>query len=427
MTHERPDAAQFLAPAPRDGRPQCCIAPMDVSMTLQRSVPSYVGAMLLGLVACAPVDTDELTRASVYGGAGGALAGAGAGGQASGASGGTAGVGGGAAGTGSSAQGGGVPTSGSAGDPGIGGGGAGATGTGGAVESGGAGMTASGAGGLPSGGGAGAGGAAGGGAGAENGAGAQGGAGAGTGGVPAAGTAGTAGALAGCPAGAFMCEGFEAHPAGAAPGGTWTRDARGGGQILVETSRPFSGSKGLHVTGTMNADRANIRTPLAVAADTVFVRFMMYTAGYPSSSGVHTRLLRLGTTAGTAAGTPENSYAFANYNGTAIEKVNSIYLRDTGTHLNDAGVKNRWVCWEFEIDKTGGVGKVKPHIWLDGRELPLSPAGSSSHGMTSTSWDPIPIEVLILGLDGFQSDPVRADFWVDDLVVHSQRVGCPSP
>ena len=132
---------------------------------------------------------------------------------------------------------------------------------------------------------------------------------------------------------------------------------RAGGQITVDTSRPFSGQKALHVTGMMNSDKAYIQTPLAITATTIFVRFMMYTAGYPSSSGVHTRLLRIGTAAGTAAGTAENSYSLSSYNGTAIEKVNSIYLRDTGTHFNDAGNKNRWICWEFEIDKTGGSGK----------------------------------------------------------------------
>ena len=104
----------------------------------------------------------------------------------------------------------------------------------------------------------------------------------------------------------------------------------GGGQITVDTSRPFSGQKALHVTGMMNSDKAYIQTPLAITATTIFVRFMMYTAGYPSSSGVHTRLLRIGTAAGTAAGTAENSYSLSSYNGTAIEKVNSIYLRDTG-------------------------------------------------------------------------------------------------
>ncbi len=261
-------------------------------------------------------------------------------------------------------------------------------------------------------------------------AGAAGGTAAGAAGGTAAGAAGgtAAGGATGpgCPSGALFCEGFEAQTAGAAPGGTWTPTVLAGGQITVDTSRPFSGQKALHVTGMMNSDKAYIQTPLAITATTIFVRFMMYTAGYPSSSGVHTRLLRIGTAAGTAAGTAENSYSLSSYNGTAIEKVNSIYLRDTGTHFNDAGNKNRWICWEFEIDKTGGAGKVTPHIWVDGRQLSLSVAGSATHGKTSPSWDPIPIEVLVMGLDGFQPDPVRADFWIDDLVVNSQRVGCPA-
>lgn len=388
-------------------------------MNLERLLVTQVGSVLLGLVACAPAVIDEPWSPPASAGAGGALAGAGAGGLVGGAG----DAGGAPAGSDSGAQGGEPPTA--AGGAAIGGGDAGSAGAGAGVGGGGAGGAASGAGGAASGtGGEPVGGAAGT-SGGNGGSGESGGA--GSGGGPAGGTAGTGGtADAGCPAGAFLCEGFEGYAEDAPPGGSWTRDARGGGQINVETSRPHSGAKALHVTGTMNADRANISTALAIGADTVFVRFMMYTAGYPSSSGVHTRLLRLGTSAGTAAGTPENSYALASYNGTAIEKVNSIYLRDTGTHFNDAGVKNRWVCWEFEIDKTGGVGNVKPHIWVDGRELPLAAAGSASHGMTSPSWDPISIEVLVLGLDGFQSDSVRADFWIDDLVIHSQRVGCPA-
>jgi len=214
--------------------------------------------------------------------------------------------------------------------------------------------------------------------------------------------------------------------AGAAPGASWKATVRNAGVINVETARPFSGRNALHVTGMMAADRAYVEMPMLTAAKTIHVRFMMYTLSYPSSSGVHTRLLRIGTAVGTAAGTAENSYGLASYNGTSIEKVNSIYLRSTSTHFNDDALKNRWVCWEFEIDKTGGMGKVVPHIWVDGKELGLSVAGSASHGMTSPSWDPIPIEVIVMGLDGFQPDPVRADFWIDDLIVNSQRVGCPA-
>jgi hypothetical protein len=365
---------------------------------------------LLAPAACQPtteavhqgmsVDAAAGSTGGSTAGAGGAVGGAGPGGSA-GPGGNVASGGGGGSGDGGTAGSGGIPPGrGGAAAGGVGGDAAGGAGTGG-------------------GGAAGSAGAAGmGGRGGASGAGAAG----GGGGAGAAG--GGSGAM--CPNGAFVCEGFEAYPLDAPPGGTWTRDVRGGGQINVGSARPFSGAKALHVTGMMNADRANLQMPVAIPAETVFVRFMMYTLGYPSSSGVHTRLLRLGTKAGAAAGSPDSSYALASYNGTAIEKVNSIYMRSTSTHFNDAAVKDRWVCWEFEIDKTGGVGKVAPRIWLDGRELSLASAGSSSHGGTSWSWDPIAIELLIMGLDGFQADPVRADFWIDDLVVHSQRVGCPN-
>lgn len=376
-------------------------------MNLDRALATHVVSLLLCLAACAPTAMDEPPAAS------GGMAGTGgmSGGTDSSGRGGEAGST--AAGSNAGGRGGDTPSTGGIGGSIAGGSGAGAgLGPGGTASGGDAGA-GGGAGSIP--------GTAGSSAGAGGGSGGSAGAGAGASGASNGGSGGV-----GCPGGAFLCEGFEIYAEGASPTEPWTRDVRGAGQINVESSRPFAGAKALHVTGTMNTDRANIRRSLPITANTVFVRFMMYTGGYPSSSGVHTRLMRLGTSAGAAQGTPDSSYSFASYNGTAIEKVNSIYLRNTATHLNDAAVKNRWVCWEFEIDKTGGVGKVAPHIWLDGRELALAAAGSSSHGMTSASWDPIPIEVLILGLDGFQADSVRADFWIDELVIGSQRVGCPS-
>lgn len=249
----------------------------------------------------------------------------------------------------------------------------------------------------------------------------------GSGGTNAAGMAGAAGSAgavgAGCAGDAILCEGFEQYTPAAAPNGSWTASQRGNGKIVVDTTRAFSGKQSLHVTGKMNADRANISKVIQTESPTAYVRFMFYAAGYPASSGVHTRLMRIGA-ANAASGNPDSSYSLASYNGTAIEKVNSIYLRDTGTKLNAPNTLNRWNCWEFAIDKSGGVGKVKVQIWLDGRELPLSPAGSSSHGMTSPSWDPIPFESFMLGLDGFQADEQAADFWIDDLLVTPQRVGC---
>ena len=202
----------------------------------------------------------------------------------------------------------------------------------------------------------------------------------GSGGGAAAGHAGTAS----CPSGTFICEDFEAYPAGAAPNGIWSKNTRAGGTIAVDATRAFSGTNALHVTGTINGDAAHITTPISGTGNTTFVRFMMYTLGYPSSSGVHSHLARIGTVGDSG---PDSAYSLSSFNGTAIEKVDSIYLRDTSTHLNDANMKNRWVCLEFEIDKTGGIGKVVPHIWVDSKELTLAPAGSSTHAGTSSSWE----------------------------------------
>lgn len=257
----------------------------------------------------------------------------------------------------------------------------------------------------------------------------------GSGGVPmeggsgVGGFAGTAGGAVGgdsndpCSSDAIVCEDFERYPTASTPAGGWTAALRGEGKILVDTMRAFGGKQALHVTGRMNQDHANISRPIQTKSATAFVRFMYYPTSYPASAGVHTRLARLGT-AQAATGNPYTSYSLASYNGIAIERVNSIYLRDTSTKLNDAKLLNRWSCLEFGLDMSGGVGKVKVQIWVDGRELTLSPAGSASHGQTSSSWDPLALEVFMLGLDGYQDDTQPADYWIDDVLVTPQRVGC---
>jgi hypothetical protein len=220
-----------------------------------------------------------------------------------------------------------------------------------------------------------------------------------------------------------VCENFDQYPAASAPAGGWTAALRGDGKIVVDTAQAFSGKQSLHVTGKMNQDRANVSRPIQTASPTAYVRFMYYVKSYPASSGVHTRLARLGTMQA-ASGNPYTSYSLAAYNGIAIERVNSIYLRDTGTKLNDPKLLNRWSCLEFMVDMSGGAGKVKVDIWIDGKVLTLSPAGSSSHGQTDPTWDPLAFEVFMLGLDGYQADPEVADYWIDDISVTPQRVGC---
>ena len=94
--------------------------------------------------------------------------------------------------------------------------------------------------------------------------------------------------------------------------------------------------------------------------------------------------------------------------------------------MNDPNLTNKWTCWEFGIDKTGGAAKVKVELRVNGNALTLAKAGSSEHGMTPPEWNPIPFELFMLGLDGFQNDSLAADFWIDELLVTPERVGCPA-
>ena len=86
---------------------------------------------------------------------------------------------------------------------------------------------------------------------------------------------------------------------------------------------------------------------MAIDSKTVWVRFMMYTVQGFREPGLSEicPLMRLGT----PTGPPwqlERPQLFATYNGTAIEKVNTVLQRkNTATKLNDSANKNRWICW----------------------------------------------------------------------------------
>ena len=194
----------------------------------------------------------------------------------------------------------------------------------------------------------------------------------------------------GCPSGALFCEGFEAQPAGATPGGTLDTDGacrradyrRHVAAVLRSKGpsrhRADRHRQGLHPNAPGDHRHHHLR-PVHDVHSRLSLQQLEFT---PASCALGPRR--------TAAGTAENSYSLSSYNGTAIEKVNSIYLRDTGTHFNDAGTRTVGSAGNSRSTRPEGAGKVTPHIWVDGRQLSLSVAGSASHGMTSPSWDPIP-------------------------------------
>jgi hypothetical protein len=260
-------------------------------------------------------------------------------------------------------------------------------------------------------------------------------AGAGTAGV--AGTTGTAGAgpSAVCPAGALLCDDFESYTLNTAPSGKWKVTNVGLPTTVVDDMHAFSGTKAAHFHGKVDNNRqytfmtAEQAPIFPVASEKLFVRFMLLITQWPSSTATHTRLAWVGTTQ--ALSTPQQGfdgagYVLCNYNGVAIERLDSGFFRNTATNLREPTRVGKWACFEMEIDNTGGpppggVGAALPHIFEADKEYTLALAGDKS-----VAWNGVKFEALQFSLWSPQTDTVTADYWIDDVVMSTQHIGCPA-
>jgi len=94
----------------------------------------------------------------------------------------------------------------------------------------------------------------------------------------------------------------------------------------------------------------------------------------------------------------------------------------------------KWLCWEWEFDGTAD----EAHLWVDGQpmsEIDAVKSGKQCQGpgfmgrpMTATyRWEsPVVFDKLIIGWEQYQDTPAQ-EAWIDDVVVGTERVGCPSP
>jgi len=225
-----------------------------------------------------------------------------------------------------------------------------------------------------------------------------------------------------------LCDDFESYAAGP-PTGPWEVTTRGSGTVTVDSAHARSGSKAVHFHGTVNRDAAFMLAQRAnvfpVQGNTLFVRFMFFIERYSMGNPMHNRIVWVGSNVASnnGAGT---GYAFETYNGVGIERVatGGGHFRDTSQRLTDASNVGKWLCWEFEIDNKGGpiptgTGTVLPHLWREGSERKLAISG------TATNWNPVPWAMLQFGLYAYQPDTSATDYWVDDVVMNTARIGCP--
>lgn len=207
--------------------------------------------------------------------------------------------------------------------------------------------------------------------------------------------------------------------------------------MLVDTAQAHSGTKSIHfhAASVNNGVRAYLLTQGAptfpVASKQIYVRFMMYIGRYMSIStgSVHNRIAWVGSAATLSAGNNGPGYSFATYNGLTVERLANPgqgFQRNTSIRLDAPGRRDKWQCFEFSIDDQGGApagekpdSTTLPRIWDNGEEVKLSAAGSSE------SWLPAPFEALLFSLWCPQTDPMPTDYWIDDVVMSTERIRCP--
>jgi hypothetical protein len=241
-------------------------------------------------------------------------------------------------------------------------------------------------------------------------------------------------AAANCVPGALLCEDFESYGPGAAGlSPAWTTDTTGG-TIQVDTTKPFSGGKGLHVTAPPNTSSLlqiiKQGAPLfPVPNNTFYGRMMMWLTQMPTGAVHFNTVQANGLTPGSAQ---IAKYAY----GAMYARLMAGYtVRPTETALPtvDCGKsgptgypEKSWVCAEWKFDGPNN----EMHYWLNGQAQTGVDVVKVGGGCTGTPaggvWQSPVFNKLMLGWYG-QPFNATIELWIDDVVVGTERIGCPKP
>jgi hypothetical protein len=213
-----------------------------------------------------------------------------------------------------------------------------------------------------------------------------------------------------CPSGAILCEDFEATTG-------WTTESLGYAVVVVDAVRPFHGEKSLHASPRKGPDpMMNLGTDLvhalpAVMTGTLAARLYVYatslTADYTiyfSLGGANDQINVLYAENYMVTPTAPHSY---------LQGATSVgeFWPSSPSQVTPIG---QWTCIELVVDLTGAGHAT---LYADG--LPVADSGTAAvYRDPAAGFDRVNVGVV--------RNPATADdeLFVDDLVIHSQRVGC---
>ncbi|MEO7669660.1 MAG: hypothetical protein ABIW57_10000, partial [Polyangia bacterium] len=214
-----------------------------------------------------------------------------------------------------------------------------------------------------------------------------------------------------------------------------------GGAIKVETSKPFHGAQGLRITTTLSPAGEPARTnggPLRaasiikegaplfpIAGNAFFGRAMIWLTKMPPG-GVHFSNFE-------ATGRRPDNTLVKYGEGGMNEKLMAGYTIRPQTELDLPTVdcaksattglpEKRWVCVEWQFDGAGD----EMHYWFDG-QLQTGVDVVKQAGGCAVPWKAPVFDKVFLGWRHSQPSSIDVEMWMDDVVIDTKRIRCPTP
>ena len=244
-----------------------------------------------------------------------------------------------------------------------------------------------------------------------------------------------AGGAGACPPGALVCDDFESYATAADLAAAWTVTTTTA-TLVVDATKPHAGGKALHMSspgGTPVGVIIKQGAPLfPIAGNVMYGRMMMWLTKAPTGA-VHWNNVQ---SAGFLPGSTQwGKYGWGGMYGTILAGY-TIRTNATDTQaVIDCSKPSRmalpekaWTCLEWEFDGAGN----QMHLWLDGALLAdadIIKTGTAcvTPKPPNDTWTAPTFANLTLGWMQYQQSSTPIELWMDDVVVGTQRVGCPSP
>ena len=252
---------------------------------------------------------------------------------------------------------------------------------------------------------------------------------------------------AACPA-ALFCDDFESFEAGKLPSGAWS-PFQLNGTVRVDDSRAYRSALSVKATTLATSEAYKVAVigligaPVVPVPDEAFYgRMMFYLESAPSTLVHWTFIAASGVVPGRAysaeyryggellveGGEAGGSLLKAGYDTTDFYQTPPVGPH-TDCHKDGASAVlpvGRWACAEWFFDGPN----AQMRFWLDGAELAEIGVDGTGAGCDAQdagyTWVAPAFSNISVGWKSYQVDDERS-IWIDDVVIGSSKVGCPSP